>query len=130
MPQLQKSVAEAFAARQELHQAEVAALQERVADIQQTLKTRDKLSKEIIDKRVKDLLNPDINWDAAGGGAGGESGAVAGGGFGGAAAVGDGGVIAALGRPRTQAMTTGPTSSMVRVTAAMRTESGTRSVSK
>jgi hypothetical protein len=104
--QLQKSVAEAFAARQELHQAEVAQLQERVADIQQTLKTRDKLSKEIIDKRVKDLLNPDINWDAAGGGAGGESGAAAGGGAAGggiggavpdAAAGGDGGVIAGAG---------------------------------
>ncbi len=101
---LHKVVTEAFAARQALHQAEVAQFQERVADIQQTLKTRDKLSKEIIDKRVKDLLNPELEWQAAGGGAavGGNAaaGGAAGGGFGGAgadAAAGGGGEATAAG---------------------------------
>lgn len=62
---LRRAVTEAFAARQLLHQAEAAQLQQRTAGIQQTLQTRDRLNKEIIDKRVKDLLNPDLRWDAA-----------------------------------------------------------------
>ena len=51
--QLNRVVSEAFAARQQLHQAEAAHLQQRLAGIDQTLKTRERLSKEIIDRRVK-----------------------------------------------------------------------------
>src|SRR4029079_15513476 len=61
--QLRRAVTEAFASRQQLHQAEVGQLQARIAGIQQALKMRDKLSNEIIDKRVKDLLNPDLQWE-------------------------------------------------------------------
>jgi hypothetical protein len=60
---LQQAVAEAFAARQQLHEAELGQLQQRIAGIQQSLKTRERLSQEIIDRRVKDLLNPDLQWE-------------------------------------------------------------------
>jgi len=56
-------VTDAFAARQQLQQAEVAQLQQRMVDIQQALKTREQVRQEIIDKRVKYLLNPDWQWD-------------------------------------------------------------------
>ena len=56
-------VSDAFAARQKLHQAEVGQLRQRLRAIEQTLKTGQRLSKEIIDKRVKDLLNPDLQWE-------------------------------------------------------------------
>jgi type II secretory pathway component GspD/PulD (secretin) len=55
---LRRAVADAFAARQQLHRAEAAQLQQRIAAIQDNLQTRQKLSDQIIDRRVKDLLNP------------------------------------------------------------------------
>jgi hypothetical protein len=63
---LRRVVSEAFAARQQLHRAELGELQQRIAGVQQSLTTRERLSPEIIDRRVKDLLNPDLQWDADG----------------------------------------------------------------
>jgi Bacterial type II/III secretion system short domain len=62
---LRRAVTEAFAARQQLHQAEIAQLRQRIAGLEQTLKTRDQLSEQIIERRVKDLLQPNLQWDSA-----------------------------------------------------------------
>lgn len=61
---LRRAVADAFGARQQLQQAEAAQLQERIASIRKDLQTRQKLSDQIIDRRVQDLLNPDLQWDS------------------------------------------------------------------
>src|SRR5207247_6706118 len=63
--QLRRAVSDAFAARQQLHQAELAQLQQRAAGIQQSLKARERLSDQIIDHRVKDLINPDLQWETS-----------------------------------------------------------------
>lgn len=60
---LRQAVAEAFTLRQQLHQAELAAFQQRMAKIQQTIRTRDQLKEQIINRRVEDLLNPNLKWD-------------------------------------------------------------------
>lgn len=60
---LRQTVAEAFSLRQQLHQAELAAFQQRMAKVQQTIRTRDQLKDQIIDRRVEDLLNPNLKWD-------------------------------------------------------------------
>lgn len=60
---LRKAVAEAFTLRQQLHQAELAAFQQRMAKIQQTIRTRDQLKEQIINRRIEDLLNPNLKWD-------------------------------------------------------------------
>lgn len=60
---LRQTVAEAFALRQRLHQAELAEFQERMTRVQQTLRNRDEIKDAIIDRRVEDLLNPDLNWE-------------------------------------------------------------------
>jgi hypothetical protein len=57
-------VSDAFSARLQLHQAELAQLQQRVAGIQQSLKSRAALGDQIIDRRVKDLLDPDLQWES------------------------------------------------------------------
>ena len=62
--QLRKEVSDAFAARQELHQAEVASLQQRVSQLQQTMSARSRIQDQIIDRRVQDLLNPNLRWDS------------------------------------------------------------------
>jgi hypothetical protein len=61
---LRRAVAAAFAARQQLHRAEVSQLQERTAAVQRNLEMREKLSEQIIDRRIKDLLNPDTEWES------------------------------------------------------------------
>ena len=62
--QLRTAVTEAFAARQQLHRAEMADLEQRMARVLQTLELRDRIQDEIIDRRVADLLNPDLQWEA------------------------------------------------------------------
>ncbi|MEX2172872.1 MAG: secretin N-terminal domain-containing protein [Pirellulaceae bacterium] len=73
---LRALVAQAFAARQQLHQAELAALAERLQKTRETLAMRQRIQKTIIDRRVEDLLNPNLQWEApaaAGGQAGGDA---------------------------------------------------------
>jgi hypothetical protein len=60
---LRLSVGEAFALRQQLHQAELADFQKRMAKVQQTIQTREQRRDKIIDRRVDDLLDPDVPWD-------------------------------------------------------------------
>ncbi|MDB5336638.1 MAG: hypothetical protein JWN70_2257 [Planctomycetaceae bacterium] len=60
---LQQIVTEAFALRQQLHQAELSEFHQRMAKVQQTIQTRETLRDKIIKRRVEDLLNPDWGWD-------------------------------------------------------------------
>jgi uncharacterized protein (TIGR03067 family) len=61
--ELRQAVAAAFAARQELQRAELAALSQRVRQLEQTIESRDRLQERIIERRVEDLLDPAITWD-------------------------------------------------------------------
>lgn len=62
---LRRSVADAFALRQQLHHAELADFQKRMAKVQQTIQTREEMRDKIIERRVNDLLNPDTPWDTS-----------------------------------------------------------------
>ena len=63
--QLEDMVADAFAKRQQLHRVELAELEQRVQKVQASLEAREKIRKQIIDRRVEELLNPNVNWDSA-----------------------------------------------------------------
>jgi hypothetical protein len=56
-------VGEAFALRQQLHQAELTELGQRMQRIQQTIEARGRISDAIIQRRVEDLLNPNLRWN-------------------------------------------------------------------
>lgn len=61
---LRRAISAAFAARQQLHQAEIAQLEQRLKTVQRNVETRQKLSDEIIDRRLKDLLDPQTQWES------------------------------------------------------------------
>jgi Skp family chaperone for outer membrane proteins len=56
---LREAVKQSFATRQKLHRAEANELFARVQSIHANLERRDNIADQIIDQRVKDLLNPD-----------------------------------------------------------------------
>jgi len=60
--QLRHAVSEAFVARQQLLRAEAGNLQTRLRQINSNLEARQRLSDQIIDHRVSDLLNPELQW--------------------------------------------------------------------
>lgn len=62
--QLHVAVNAAFIARQQLLQAEVTEFQQRALGIQQSLQLRSRIQDKIVDRRVADLLNPDLDWNA------------------------------------------------------------------
>ncbi len=62
--ELRAAVAAAFSARQQLHLTELAEFQNRARQIQQTIALRNDIQDQIIDRRVEDLLNPDVRWDS------------------------------------------------------------------
>src|SRR5579872_3742757 len=57
---LRQAVAEAFALRQELHAAELAAFRERMDRVERTIRDRERNKAEIINRRIEELLNPDL----------------------------------------------------------------------
>ena len=63
--ELRAAVRNSFHARQGLHRAELAEFAERLKRIQKSLESRDELADQIIDRRVEDLLNPDLRWEQA-----------------------------------------------------------------
>jgi hypothetical protein len=63
--ELRRLVAAAFEARQQLQQAEVAALSQRLQAIQQSIAAREKNKPAIIERRVSDLLDPNLAWESA-----------------------------------------------------------------
>ena len=60
---LREAVHQAFKARQKLQQAELAEFSQRVKRIQQSIATRDRIAEKIIDRRVEELLDPNLNWE-------------------------------------------------------------------
>jgi uncharacterized protein (TIGR03067 family) len=61
---LEQAVAQAFAARQRLHQRDLSALENRLQSTRETLEMRERIKQQIIERRVSDLLNPNLEWDA------------------------------------------------------------------
>lgn len=63
--QLRTVVEQAFTTRQKLQRAELAEFARRLQKIQQSIEQREKLQKQIIDRRVEELLDPIIEWNAS-----------------------------------------------------------------
>lgn len=61
--QLAGVVKQAFVARQQLQRAELAQFRQRLSRIEQQIATRDRIEDKIIDRRVEELLNPDVRWE-------------------------------------------------------------------
>lgn len=56
-------VEKAFEARQQQQRAELAKLQQRFGRIQDLIESRERIKDQIIDRRVEELLNPDLKWE-------------------------------------------------------------------
>ncbi len=61
--ELEAAVRKSFEARQALQRAELADLAQRMESMQQSIDMRDKLADKVIERRVEDLLNPNLKWD-------------------------------------------------------------------
>ena len=61
--ELREVVRKTFLARQELQRAELAEFAARLDRIQQSIELRDRIADEIIDRRVEELLDPNLKWD-------------------------------------------------------------------
>ena len=64
--ELRTAVQRAFTLRQSLLRAELQEMQTRLEKTQQSLAMRDRMADEIVDRRVEDLLNPQLKWDGDG----------------------------------------------------------------
>ena len=62
--ELQLAVRKSFDARQALQRAELVDLAGRMKSMQQSIDMRDKLVEKIVQKRVDDMMNPNVTWDA------------------------------------------------------------------
>lgn len=63
--ELRARVSQAFVARQQLLRAELAELQQRLKASQESIELRDRVANEIVERRVKDLLDPNLQWEPA-----------------------------------------------------------------
>jgi len=61
--QLRAAVVKAFETRQALLKAELIEFQQRMKQLERSIELRDRISDQIVDRRVEDLLNPSLNWD-------------------------------------------------------------------
>ncbi len=61
--ELRTAVQRAFTARQSLLRAELLQMQARLEKTQQSLDMRDRIAEQIVDRRVENLLNPELEWD-------------------------------------------------------------------
>ncbi|MBN8601796.1 MAG: hypothetical protein J0M26_12260 [Planctomycetes bacterium] len=64
--ELQAAVRKSFEARQALQRAELADLAKRMKSMQQSIDLRDKLAEKVIERRVEDLLDPNLKWEVDG----------------------------------------------------------------
>ncbi len=69
--EVQDEVRRAFESRQESLRKEVAEFRSRIDRLVQTIKDRERSKDAIIERRVDELLNPNLRWDAAGNSTGG-----------------------------------------------------------
>lgn len=63
---LRKAVARAFEARQKLLELEIADFQARLDALSKRFAERNKAANEVIDRRVQELLHPNLRWDDEG----------------------------------------------------------------
>jgi uncharacterized protein (TIGR03067 family) len=61
--ELRKAVQNAFSARQRLLLAELSEMQTRLLQSQRSIENREEIADQIVDRRVEDLLNPQLDWD-------------------------------------------------------------------
>lgn len=64
--QLRREVAAAFMARQQMQRAKVARLRQELDAVQRSIDAREKIKGQIIDRRVQELLQPELRWDDGG----------------------------------------------------------------
>ncbi len=62
---LRSVVQQAFETRQKLQRAELAEFARRLQGIQQSIELRDRIGKQIVDRRVEELLDPNLKWEEA-----------------------------------------------------------------
>jgi multidrug resistance efflux pump len=62
---LRDAVGKSFELRQKLLQAELAEFRERTGRIERSLRQREGIKKQIIERRVEDLLKPGLEWEGA-----------------------------------------------------------------
>lgn len=62
--QLRDAVQQAFETRQRLQRAELTEFAKRLQGIQQSIELREKIRQQVIDRRVQELLDPNIKWDS------------------------------------------------------------------
>lgn len=61
--ELRTAVQRAFTLRQSLLRAELQEMQARPEKTQQSIDMRDRMADQIVDRRIEDLLNPQLKWD-------------------------------------------------------------------
>ncbi|MCA9050497.1 MAG: PDZ domain-containing protein, partial [Planctomycetaceae bacterium] len=61
--ELQSTVEQAFAVRQNLQRAELAEFLRRLNGIEQSIAIRERIREQIINRRVAELLDPNLNWN-------------------------------------------------------------------
>lgn len=62
---LQNLVKEAFQAQQALQQAELKEFSRRLSRMQQSLENRERIAEKIVQRRVEELLDPEVEWEQA-----------------------------------------------------------------
>ncbi|MCG8648498.1 MAG: hypothetical protein MI861_01620, partial [Pirellulales bacterium] len=62
---LKPLVVDAFRAQQQLHQAELESMLQRVQHLKHLVTARQRAERQIIDRRVAELLDPNLQWNAA-----------------------------------------------------------------
>ncbi|MCA9013409.1 MAG: hypothetical protein KDB01_26850, partial [Planctomycetaceae bacterium] len=65
---LRALVQQTFVARQEIQRAELAEFTRRLQRMQQAIETRERIVDRIVDRRVEELLDPNLNWTPSQGG--------------------------------------------------------------
>jgi hypothetical protein len=60
--ELQALVKQTFIARQEIQRAELVEFSRRLKDMQQAIEARDRIADKIVDRRMEELLDPNLNW--------------------------------------------------------------------
>src|SRR5690606_10857873 len=63
--ELAKAVEAAFEKRQQAQMAELDELRKRLNEIEAAISKREKNREAIINRRVEELINPDVQWEAA-----------------------------------------------------------------
>ncbi len=59
---LRAAVQQTFAARQEIQRAELAEFTRRLQRMQQSIDARDRIADKVIDRRLEELLDPNVAW--------------------------------------------------------------------